>query len=49
MYRCIQDYSCDRKKFYTGDVIAGYQMEDNFDIDTEEDFLRASENINGEL
>lgn len=37
------------KNSMTGDVIAGYQMEDNFDIDTEEDFLRASENINGEL
>lgn len=24
-------------------------MEENFDIDTEEDFLRASESINGDL
>ena len=27
----------------TGDTIAGYKMEDNFDIDTEEEFLRAKE------
>ncbi len=37
------------KNSMTGDIIAGYQMEENFDIDTEEDFLRASESINGDL
>ena len=26
-------------------VIAGYQMNENYDIDTEEDFIRASESI----
>jgi hypothetical protein len=37
------------KNSMTGDIIAGYQMKENFDIDTEEDFLRASESINGDL
>ena len=35
------------KNSMTGDVIAGYQMNENFDIDTEEDFIRASESIRG--
>ncbi len=30
------------KNSMTGDVIAGYQMDENYDIDTEEDFLRVS-------
>lgn len=33
------------KDSMTGDVIAGYQMNENYDIDTEEDFIRASESI----
>lgn len=32
-----------KKHSMTGDTIAGYKMEDNFDIDTEEEFLRAKE------
>lgn len=33
------------KNSMTGDVIAGYQMEENYDIDTEEDFLRVSKGM----
>ena len=33
------------KNSMTGDVIAGYQMEENYDIDTEEDFIRASQKM----
>lgn len=33
------------KNSMTGDVIAGYQMEENYDIDTEEDFLRAAKKL----
>lgn len=33
------------KDSMTGDVIAGYQMNENYDIDTEEDFIMASESI----
>ena len=32
-----------KKHSMTGDTIAGYKKEDNFDIDTEEEFLRAKE------
>ena len=34
-----------KKNSMTGDVIAGYKMKENFDIDTEEDFLAASKVI----
>ena len=34
-----------KKNSMTGDVIAGYKMEENFDIDTEEEFLIASKKI----
>lgn len=34
-----------KKNSMTGDVIAGYLMEENYDIDTEEDFIRASKHI----
>lgn len=33
------------KNSMTGDVIAGYEMNENYDIDTEEDFMRASKRI----
>ena len=33
----------------TGDVIAGYQMDENYDIDTEEDFLKAAEKLKVDL
>lgn len=33
------------KNSMTGDIIAGYLMNENFDIDTEEDFLRAQERL----
>lgn len=33
------------KNSMTGDIIAGYEMQENFDIDTEEDFIRASKKI----
>ena len=36
-----------KKNSMTGDVIAGYKMEENFDIDTEEEFLTASKKIEG--
>ena len=36
-----------KKNSMTGDVIAGYKMEENFDIDTEEEFLIASKKIEG--
>lgn len=32
-----------KKHSMTGDVIAGYEMDENFDIDTEEEFLKAKE------
>lgn len=32
-----------KKHSMTGDVIIGYEMDENFDIDTEEEFLRAKE------
>ena len=35
------------KNSMTGDNIAGYLMKENFDIDTEEDFLRAQEWLKG--
>ena len=37
------------KNSMTGDVIAGYQMDENYDIDTEEDFLKAAEKLKVEL
>ena len=36
-----------KKNSMTGDVIAGYKMEENFDIDMEEEFLIASKKIAG--
>lgn len=33
------------ERFYDGRCIAGYQENENYDIDTEEDFIRASESI----
>lgn len=35
------------KNSMTGDNIAGYLMKENFDVDTEEDFLRAQEWLKG--
>ena len=37
------------KNSMTGDVIAGYQMDENYDIDTEEDFLKAAEKLKADL
>lgn len=43
---CIDVFRTDtvlQKKSMTGDVILGYKMEHNFDIDTEADFVRAEQ------
>ncbi|MBU5477774.1 acylneuraminate cytidylyltransferase family protein [Eubacterium sp. MSJ-13] len=45
---CIDVFRTDvvtEKNSMTGDVIAGYVMDENFDIDTEEEFLKASERL----
>lgn len=36
------------KNSMTGDIIAGYKMDENYDIDTEEEFLRAGEKLEKE-
>lgn len=37
------------KNSMTGDVIAGYYMDENFDIDTDEDFIKAKQKILDDL